>query len=102
MKKKVVFSFIISLIINSICLLINLFCAVVFKFLPLSIKMSGGEWIGYYGFGISLEKIFGITINESGFVSNKIGFDLLSYLIPFIIIFIIVLIIKIIISKTKK
>lgn len=102
MKNKVIFSFITSLIINCICLLINLFCGMVFKFLPLSIKMSGGEWVGYYGFGISLEKIFGITIDETGFVSNKIGFDLLSYLIPFIIIFIIVLIIKIIISKTKK
>ncbi len=102
MKKNIISSVILSLIINLICLLINLIFVISFNTVPLGVTISGGEWIGRYGFGFLLEQIYPLGV--VGDVSSKImiSLNLESFLIPFIVVFATVLIFKIIINNRKN
>ena len=102
MKKNVLLSLIISLIINIVCLIINLISALYFSIVPLSITLSGGEVTSYIGFGIMLDKFYGLS--DSANISNSfnISFHLSSFIIPFVIFFGITLIIKLYIDKKHK
>lgn len=103
MKKNLIISTIVSLGINLILFLVNLICAYTIHTLPLSQKLSGGEYMGEIGFGVLLEKIFYLSLEpESGGTTEYIRFDLMSLLVPIIIVFIITLIILTTINKRKS
>ena len=99
MKKNVFISFIISLVINLLCLTINLIFAFTSQTLPLSFKIQGGEIVQHFGFGILLEEFYPISSSMQSSVNINISFDFISLLIPFLIIFVIVLIFR---TKLKK
>ena len=103
MKKNVIISTIITIVINAICFITNLICAYVNGAIPLGIKIPGGEMTSYSGFGVYLEKIYSLTTVESGEkVSTTIGFSFLSLLLTLVLIFVVVLIIVSIIRKKKN
>ena len=102
MKKNVIISTIITIVINVICFIINLICAYANGSIPLGIKVSGGEMTSYSGFGVYLRKIYPLTTIESGeTVSTTIGFNFLSLLLTLVLIFVVALIIVSIIRKKK-
>ena len=100
MKKNVVFSAILSLILTSIGLLTNLICSLAFKFAPLTFPISGGDSKIHTGFGIDFIEIFSLSPNGGN--STTFNFNLISLIVSFAIIFVIVLIIKTIVSKKNK
>ena len=103
MKNNITFSAIVSIIITSIGLFINLICSFFFKFAPLTLKIYGGELIEHIGFGINFIKIFVLSPQtESGGISTNIQFDFISLLASFVIIFVVVLIIKTFANKKNK
>ncbi len=102
MKKNLITSIIISIVINVICTLTNFICAHFFDFLPLGLKTDGGEYISYSGFGILLEKFYSLSLPEDAKYSSKVSFNILSFIIYFIIIFIIVFLIIYLIKKFKN
>jgi hypothetical protein len=91
MKKNLKLSIIITGILNVSCALINYICARFFEFLPIGFHMSGGEYDGYSGFGILLEKIYPMTAypGESE-ASLHISFSITSFLIFFVLTFILI------------
>ena len=94
MKKNIVHAIIASLIMNGICLLINLICALTSEFLPLAIEFSGGEVIEYVGFGIFMRTIYPLSIMGEASSYTTVGLDWMSLLVSFILIFIIAFMIK--------
>ena len=103
MKKNVIISSVITIVINAICFITNLICANVYGSIPLGIKISGGEMTRYSGFGVYLEKIYPLTTVESGEkVSTTIGFSLFSLLLTLVLVFVVALIIVSIIRRKKN
>ena len=78
MKKKIISSALISIVINVIIFLINLICANMFHFLPFSYSLAGGECIEHIGFGIDLIEIFAFTTSGSASNTYQISFNILS------------------------
>lgn len=102
-KKNIITSGIISIIINTICLIINLVCSLTINTIPLGISFAGGDCIEHIGFGIYMIETFVFGLKEE-FVgtSTSIEFNLISLLVPLILIFIITFVIMIIISKRNN
>lgn len=103
MKKILLKSALISLGINVAGLIINLItffaCGSVF----LAIPLSGGEWMGFVGFGIMMNKTFPMTTSSEVVKSTKwLTADPLSFIIPFIIFFVIALVIQRIKQKIRN
>ena len=103
-KKSLKLSTLITIIINMICLLVNLICAYTINILPFGLKFYGGECIEYIGFGVSLLKIFPMTTANEEIINNsqEIRFDITSLLITMLLCFIIFMIIILIINKIKN
>jgi hypothetical protein len=102
MKKKLILSSIITIIINAVLCIVNLIFALTTNTLPLAYSMSGGDAIIKTGFGIELTKIYSIVpANQSG-VSANVSFDIVSLLIGIVAIFIIVFVIVLIICALNK
>lgn len=99
--KKIKISFLISLIINTICFAINIISAYVYNNVPLGKEIPGGDCIEYIGFGVGLLKIFPMTYGEKMKTESRIFFSPISLIISIILIFIITLTITTIISKIK-
>ena len=59
--KEVKKSILISVLINFICLSINMITYWLFNKMFLCVKLSGGEWVGYDGFGVMLNRTFPIS-----------------------------------------
>ena len=57
-------SIIISVIINISCLLINIITYWAFESMFLCVKFSGGEWVGYDGFGVMLNRTIPMSTRD--------------------------------------
>lgn len=88
MKRITLKSVCISLGINIVCLIINLFTYFSVNRLFLAIELSGGEWRGYSGFGIMMNRTYPMSTTDK-IVEGKtwLSIDPVSFLIPFILIF---------------
>ena len=100
MKKKIIKSAIIALIITFIVTGINLIYFKINGKLLLGITVPGGDCIAYYGFGLYILEIFTESINGSGGVSTKVSFDFISMLGLFILLFCVISAISIIVDKS--
>lgn len=94
MKKIILKSILISLILNIVCLIVNLVTYLRFKKIFLALKFSGGEWGGTTGFGIMINKTYPMSTQDA-VVTGKtwLSVDPISFLIPFVIIFVIAFVI---------
>lgn len=89
MRKNIILSSVISLILTSIGTIINLITYFLWEKPYLSIALYGGEWTGYRGFGILMNKTYPIYSSEyplSGHIWLEI--DPMSFVIPFVLFFI--------------
>jgi len=99
MKKSLKLSIIITTILNVSCSLINYVCARFFNFLPIGFHLQGGEYDGYVGFGVSLEKIYPMTsyqLESEATINVYFSFQtfLFFFALTFILIFVIISVIK--------
>ena len=101
MKKSIVISAIISLVITGIGCLTNYLYAINKDTLLIKRTSFGGEYTGEFGFGISLEKIYPLTDDPNAKVITHLSFDIINFLLYLILIFIIVFIIIKVIKKIK-
>ena len=91
MKKNLKLSIIITSVVNVVCCLINYICARFFEFLPIGFHMSGGEYDGYSGFGILLEKIYPMTAYpEDSSAILRVSFSFPAFMIYFVLTFILI------------
>lgn len=103
MKKNIISSLKVSLIINILCIVINLISIATFEFLPIGIGFGGGDCVVRSGFGLVTTKTYPeMPVYEPIESSTSLEFSFLSLLISFIIVFSIVLIFKKISSKKKQ
>ena len=102
MKKIILKSVFVSLGINIMCLIINLFTYFSANKLFLAINFSGGEWMGYSGFGIMMNRTYPMSTTDK-IVEGKtwLSIDPISFLIPFILIFVLIFVILKIKQKGK-
>lgn len=102
MKNIILKSIIISLGINIMFLIINLVSYFSANRLFLAIKLSGGEWMGYSGFGIMMNKTYPMsTVDKAVMGKTWLSIDPFSFLIPFIVIFALTFVILKIKQKRK-
>lgn len=102
MAKILLKSALISLGINVLGLIINLVSFFIFGVVPLAIPFSGGEWSGYAGFGIMMNRTYPMSTPDNIIKSRDwISIAPVSFIIPFVIIFVITLVILIIKQKSK-
>ena len=101
MKKIIIKSLIITTIINAIGCLINFLCAKLGDFLLIYVRLSGGEYQGYVGFGILLEHIYPMTDGSGPSKITHLSFSILNFITYFVLIFIVVFIIIYFINKRK-
>ncbi|MBP5684439.1 MAG: hypothetical protein J6X02_04200, partial [Bacilli bacterium] len=97
---------IITGLVNVLCTLINYICARFFEFLPIGFHIQGGEYDGYTGFGILLEKIYPMTSDPStGGSYMQVSFSFTDFLVflglSFILVFVIVTVIRLLRGKKK-
>ncbi len=103
MKKVIISSIIIALVLTIVCGLVNYICATFLGFAPLSVEISGGDCIEYIGFGVNFLKLFPLSVEgTSGDTVTKVNLDFISFIISFVIIFAVVFIISLIIYKSKN
>ena len=103
MKKILIKSALISLGINLVGLIINLITFFAFGSVFLAIPLYGGEWCGYMGFGVMMNKTFPMTTSSEAVEGNKwLSVSPLSFIIPFIIFFVITLVIQLIKQKVHN
>lgn len=103
MKKNLKLATITTIIINGICLIINLICAHTTNKIPLGLHFPGGECDLYSGFGISLLKKYPMRyIGEMPETKIKISFDIISLLITLVLVFVITLIVIVIFNKLRN
>lgn len=103
MKRNIIISVLISIVVNMLAFIINFACGYFNGFLPLSTNLGGGDAVISVGFGIKLTKFYPEILNgvENATANDKIDFDPISLIITFVLLFIIVFIIKSIITKKK-
>ncbi len=102
MKKNIISSTLISIGINILLFLINLVCANMFHFMPLSKAITGGDCIEHIGFGMYMLETFPMTTSGEVSSTYSTSFHLISLLIPIIVLAVILIIIRVIIDKFKK
>ena len=102
MKKNIIKSAIISLIITSIGCLANFLCAKLGDFLLIRVSSDGGEYTGEIGFGILLEKFYPLTDDPSVGTIRHLSFSIVNFLLYLVIIFIIVFATTFVINKIKE
>ena len=102
MLKKITISGLISIGINILLCIINLICANMFHFLPLSKSITGGDCVEHIGFGINMLETFPMTTSGELSSTYSISFNFVSLIIPIIVLFILILLIEVFIEKFKK
>lgn len=102
MKKNIIFSIIISLAMNTICLLVNFICVSLFGYLPLGIELVGGEFTESIGFGVSLQTIYSFGTIEEASTTTIVSFHFMSFFISFVLLFVVLFVIKTIVQKIIK
>ena len=102
MKKKLLKTGIISLVITIVLMIINLISANVFHTMPLSVTFPGGECTEYIGLGVIFLVIYPMTDGTGPSIIYRVGFDFPSFIITFIILFVLIFLIGFIIGKIKK
>ena len=98
--KKVILPLGISFVITLIGMAINYFGFRNNRWMPLSYKMYGGEFMGQYGFGWSYRHIY--TMMDGGKDTVSFSFSLISFLISWLLVFILVILIVSIIRFIRK
>ena len=102
MKKIILKSVLGSLLLNGICMLINLISYYTAGMIPLGISVNGGEMRGKLGFGIYIEKIYPESNTEIGRqVRESINFEPISIAISFLVIFLLLFAVLRIVNKRK-
>lgn len=103
MKKILIKTSILTLIINLLLFGINFACAHLFHVLPLAVTIPGGDCIEHIGFGVELLEVFVMSsIYSSASNQITIALNIPSLIISLIITFITALIIYLIINKIKS
>ena len=88
--KEIKKSIMISVFINFSCFLINMITYWLFGKIFLCIKLSGGEWVGYDGFGVMLNKTFPMSTSDISLSGEYwISFEPISLLATLMLFFII-------------
>ncbi len=100
MKKKIKIAVIVSIVVNTICLLVNFLGVIFFKTAPFTVLISGGEIVQHIGFGIEFNEIFPLTtIQNQSSITTEMNFNFISLLISLVIIAILVFVIKMLIDR---
>ena len=102
MKKIILRSVIIAAAVNLAGFLTNLVTYMTARKMYLCRRLSGGEWMGWQGFGLLMEKTFPMSsIDEPVTGSTWLSFDPISLLPTLIAVFLLVLIVSLVIRGIK-
>ena len=102
MKKALLYSLIITCILTSIFLIVNIITTFAMSRPIISIKFDSGEIVQFTGFGIThstFHPLYSVDNPQTSY--TEINFDLFSLFISFVLVFIIVFLLSLIIKKIK-
>ena len=104
MKKTTIKSIVISFIITLVGLFCNLVGYQILDMLPFSIKISGGDVISSYGFGLRMDTVYPIFTDDKpyGTVYSIVNFDIIGLCITYIIVLAITITVMVIVNKIKQ
>ncbi|MBR6321846.1 MAG: hypothetical protein IKR59_03155 [Lachnospiraceae bacterium] len=104
MKRIILTSAIISIAVNLTGLLTNLFTYANFRKMYLYRRLSGGEWMGWQGFGLLMEKTFPMTTINDPATSGRtwLSLDPISLAVPLIVVFLAVFTVLFVIRMIRK
>ena len=103
MKHIIKKSLLISGIVNLLGIAINLLTYFVMKKMFLCIIYSGGEWVGYDGFGIMMNKTCPMSASPNQDIQGEtwLSFEPISLLVTYILFFVIVFTVLLVLRKRK-
>ena len=108
MKRSLLLAGVVSFIVNAAGFLTNLIAYHSVGRLIFYKELWGGEWVGYYGFGILMNRTFPLTVAGDPNANGRtwLSFDpkslLLSVAAVFLIMFVILLLIRVVKARISR
>lgn len=104
MKKIILTSAIVSIAVSLAGFLTNLYTYANFRKMYLCRQLYGGEWMGWQGFGLLMEKTFPLTTADDPAASGStwLSFDPVSLVVPLIVVFLTVFSVLFVIRMIRK